>query len=199
MASKNRTNSNGGGVFGAAAKVIALVLVLAIAAAFVWFAVATNGFKNFNRVQLGGGQVITEKTTGVQLLAGAKTEFSVKNLNFTTTAPDYTATITFNEEKAFDYSKDGELYTTRGDAGDLSAYFGFEKSESGFSLSVPETYSAAQALRHLYPAAEIELEAEPDPADLYLLTLSFTDGSEYHIFFGMAVLNVTLDPPRITI
>ena len=42
-----------GGVLGAIAKIVSLVLVAAMLGAVIWYAIATNGFSDFNRVKFG--------------------------------------------------------------------------------------------------------------------------------------------------
>lgn len=196
MASKN---GNSGGAFGALAKVIALLLCLGLIGGVIWFAVATDGFTNFNRIT-GGEQVMTEKTTGVRLLAGTRTEFIVSNLNFTTSAPTYDVEIRFNSEEPFDFvmNDDGENYTTRGEDADLAEYFGVELTESGFAVTPPLEHSEASVLQWLYPEASgIAVTSEIGDVDLYVMTVTFSDASVYSIYFNVDPLHITLDPPQI--
>ena len=196
MASKN---GNSGGVFGAIAKAIALLLCLGLIGGVIWFAVATDGFTNFNRIT-GGDQVMTEQTTGVRLLAGTRTEFIVSNLNFTTSAPTYDVEIHFNGEEPFDFvmNDDGENYTTRGEDADLAEYFGVELTESGFAVTPPLEYSEEGVLQWLYPEARgIAVTSEIGDVDLYVLTVTFSDASVYSIYFNVDPLHISLDPPQI--
>lgn len=196
MASKN---GNSGGAFGALAKVIALLLCLGLIGGVIWFAVATDGFTNFNRIT-GGDQVMTEQTTGVRLLAGTRTEFIVSNLNFTTSAPTYDVEIRFNSEEPFDFvmNDDGENYTTRGEDADLAEYFGVELTESGFAVTPPLEYSEEGVLQWLYPEARgIAVTSEIGDVDLYVLAVTFSDASVYSIYFNVDPLHISLDPPQI--
>lgn len=198
MASKN-TASGGGGVFGAVAKAIALLLCLALLGGVIWFAVATDGFTNFNRIT-GGDRVMTQKTTGVRFLAGERTEFTVQNLNFTGSAPSYKAEVHFNGEEPFDFEMngDGKSYTTRGEEADLADYFGVEKTESGFAVTPPHEYSEEHLLAWLYPEADgIAVTSEAVDADLYVLTVTFSDGNVYNIYFNVDILRLSLDQSEI--
>lgn len=186
-----------GGVLGAVAKIVSLVLVAAMLGAVIWYAIATNGFSDFNRIT-GMNQVMTETTTGVRLNAGSRTEFTVTNLNLTTSAPSYSVTIYFNSEEpvSFAMNDDGESYTTRGEEADLAEYFGAELTEDGFSVMPPLEHSEELLLQWLYPEASgIAVTSETGDADLYVMTVTFSDASVYSIYFN--VQSLTLDPPQI--
>lgn len=186
-----------GGVLGAVAKIVSLVLVAAMLGAVIWYAIATNGFSDFNRIT-GMNQVMTETTTGVRLNAGSRTEFTVTNLNLTTSAPSYSVTIYFNSEEPFSFAMndDGESYTTRGEEADLAEYFGAELTEDGFSVMPPLEHSEELLLQWLYPEASgIAVTSETGDADLYVMTVTFSDASVYSIYFN--VQSLTLDPPSI--
>lgn len=186
-----------GGVLGAVAKIVSLVLVAAMLGAVIWYAIATNGFSDFNRIT-GMNQVMTETTTGVRLNAGSRTEFTVTNLNLTTSAPSYSVTIYFNSEEpvSFAMNDDGESYTTRGEDADLAKYFGMELTESGFAVTPPLKHSEESLLQWLYPEASgIAVTSETGDADLYVMTVTFSDASVYSIYFN--VQSLTLDPPSI--
>lgn len=189
--------TNEGGVFSVIAKIFSFVLVAALLGGIIWFAVATDGFTNFNRIT-GGEQVMTKKTTGVRLLAGTRTEFTVSNLNFTTSAPSYKVEIYFNSEEpvSFAMNDDGESYTTRGEEADLAEYFGAELTEDGFSVMPPLEHSEELLLQWLYPEASgIAVTSETGDADLYVMTVTFSDASVYSIYFN--VQSLMLDPPSI--
>ena len=186
-----------GGVLGAIAKIVSLVLVAAMLGAVIWYAIATNGFSDFNRIT-GMNQVMTETTTGVRLSAGSRTEFTVTNLNLTTSAPSYSVTIYFNSEEPFSFAMndDGESYTTRGEEADLAEYFGAELTEDGFSVMPPLEHSEELLLQWLYPEASgIAVTSETGDADLYVMTVTFSDASVYSIYFN--VQSLMLDPPSI--
>lgn len=186
-----------GGVLGAIAKIVSLVLVAAMLGAVIWYAIATNGFSDFNRIT-GMNQVMTETTTGVRLNAGSRTEFTVTNLNLTTSAPSYSVTIYFNSEEpvSFAMNDDGESYTTRGEEADLAEYFGAELTEDGFSVMPPLEHSEELLLQWLYPEASgIAVTSETGDADLYVMTVTFSDASVYSIYFN--VQSLMLDPPSI--
>ena len=186
-----------GGVLGAVAKIVSLVLVAAMLGAVIWYAIATNGFSDFNRIT-GMNQVMTETTTGVRLNAGSRTEFTVTNLNLTTSAPSYSVTIYFNSEEpvSFAMNDDGESYTTRGEEADLAEYFGAELTEDGFSVMPPLEHSEELLLQWLYPEASgIAVTSETGDADLYVMTVTFSDASVYSIYFN--VQSLMLDPPSI--
>lgn len=191
--------TNEGGVFSVIAKIFSFVFVAALLGGLVWFAVATDGFTNFNRIT-GGDQVMTEKTTGVRLLAGTRTEFTVQNLNFTTNAPSYQVAIHFNGEEPFDFvmNDDGENHTTRGEEADLAEYFGVELTENGFAVAPPLKHSEVSLLQWLYPeAGGIAVTSEIGDADLYVMTVTFSDASEYSIYFNVQPPSLILDPPQI--
>lgn len=188
-----------GGVLGAIAKIVSLVLVAAMLGAVIWYAIATNGFSDFNRIT-GMNQVMTETTTGVRLNAGSRTEFRVTNLNLTTSAPSYSVTIYFNSEEPFSFAMndDGESYTTRGEEADLAEYFGVELTENGFAVAPPLKHSEVSLLQWLYPeAGGIAVTSEIGDADLYVMTVTFSDASEYSIYFNVQPPSLMIDPPQI--
>lgn len=188
-----------GGVLGAIAKIVSLVLVAAMLGAVIWYAIATNGFSDFNRIT-GMNQVMTETTTGVRLNAGSRTEFTVTNLNLTTSAPSYSVTIYFNSEEPFSFAMndDGESYTTRGEDADLAKYFGVELTEDGFSVMPPLEHSEELLLQWLYPEASgIAVTSEIGDVDLYVMTVTFSDASVYSIYFNVQPPSLILDPPQI--
>lgn len=191
--------TNEGGVFSVIAKIFSFVFVAALLGGIIWFAVATDGFTNFNRIT-GGEQVMTKKTTGVRLLAGTRTEFTVSNLNFTTSAPSYKVEIYFNSEEPFSFAMndDGESYTTRGEDADLAKYFGVELTESGFAVTPPLKHSEESLLQWLYPEASgIAVTSEIGDVDLYVMTVTFSDASVYSIYFNVQPPSLILDPPQI--
>ena len=123
---------------------------------------------------------MTEKTTGVRLLAGRRTEFTVSNLNFTTSAPTYDVEIHFNSEEPFDFvmNDDGESYTTRGEDVDLAEYFGVELTESTLdppSIVFQDGETVTPPEEEQPPEEEVPPEEEP-PQQKYSISYDYTQG-----------------------
>lgn len=190
-----------GGVLGAVAKIVSLVLVAAMLGAVIWYAIATNGFSDFDRVQY-GDTVLTKTTTNVTLLAGEKNEFRIENLNFTTNDPTYTIEIYLNSEEPFTYTMngDGESYSSLGIEENIAEYFEPEITESGFTLSPPkESYKLVSLLAWLYPdATDLALSSATDSeADQYLLVLTFSNNTAYNVYFHVSEISLSLDKDNI--
>lgn len=198
MAEKNK----GDGILIAVARIVAFVLVAALLGAVVWYAIATSGFSNFNRVRF-GDTVLTQKTTDLSLTEGARNEFEVTNLNFTTSDPTYKIEIYLNGETPFSFTLgDGESYSSLGIEEDISEYFRPEITESGFTLFPPSEASRPETLlAWLYPdAAETTLTSETDmQTDYYVMRIIFSNNVTYEVYFHIVLLDVgiPLDPPQI--
>lgn len=185
-----------GGVLGAVAKIVSLVLVAAMLGAVIWYAIATNGFSDFNRVKF-GDTVLTQRTRDVSVTEGTRNVFTVTNLNFTTSAPTYKLEVYLNSEEPFTFTMngDGESYSSLGIEEDIAEYFRPEITESGFTLFPPAASSRAETLlAWLYPdATETTLtsDAEED-ADLFVLRILFSDNVTYEVYFHIVLLDVDI-------
>lgn len=146
---------------------------------------------------------IDAKTTDLSLTEGARNEFEVTNLNFTTSDPTYKIEIYLNGETPFSFTLgDGESYSSLGIEEDISEYFRPEITESGFTLFPPSEASRPETLlAWLYPdAAETTLTSETDmQTDYYVMRIIFSNNVTYEVYFHIVLLDVgiSLDPPQI--
>lgn len=185
-----------GGVLGAIAKIVSLVLVAAMLGAVIWYAIATNGFSDFNRVKF-GDTVLTQRTRDVSVTEGTRNVFTVTNLNFTTSAPTYKLEVYLNSEEPFTFAMngDGESYSSLGIEEDIAEYFRPEITESGFTLFPPAASSRAETLlAWLYPdAADLAVTSDAENgADLFVLRILFSNNVTYEVYFHIVLLDVDI-------
>lgn len=185
-----------GGVLGAIAKIVSLVLVAAMLGAVIWYAIATNGFSDFNRVKF-GDTVLTQRTRDVSVTEGTRNVFTVTNLNFTTSAPTYKLEVYLNSEEPFTFAMngDGESYSSLGIEEDIAEYFRPEITESGFTLFPPAASSKTETLlAWLYPdAADLAVTSDAENgADLFVLRILFSDNVTYEVYFHIVLPDVDL-------
>ncbi len=185
-----------GGVLGAIAKIVSLVLVAAMLGAVIWYAIATNGFSDFNRVKF-GDTVLTQRTRDVSVTEGTRNVFTVTNLNFTAGAPTYKLEIYLNSEEPFSFTMngDGESYSSLGIEEDIAEYFRPEITESGFTLFPPAASSRAETLlAWLYPdAADLAVTSDAENgADLFVMRILFSNNVTYEVYFHIVLPDVDL-------
>ena len=185
-----------GGVLGAVAKIVSLVLVAAMLGAVIWYAIATNGFSDFNRVKF-GDTVLTQRTRDVSVTEGTRNVFTVTNLNFTTSAPTYKLEIYLNSEEPFSFTMngDGESYSSLGIEEDIAEYFRPEITESGFTLFPPAASSKTETLLALlYPdAADLAVTSDAENgADLFVMRILFSNNVTYEVYFHIVLPDVDL-------
>ncbi len=185
-----------GGVLGAVAKIVSLVLVAAMLGAVIWYAIATNGFSDFNRVKF-GDTVLTQRTRDVSVTEGTRNVFTVTNLNFTTSAPTYKLEIYLNSEEPFSFTMngDGESYSSLGIEEDIAEYFRPEITESGFTLFPPAASSKTETLlAWLYPdAADLAVTSDAENgADLFVMRILFSNNVTYEVYFHIVLPDVDL-------
>lgn len=185
-----------GGVLGAIAKIVSLVLVAAMLGAVIWYAIATNGFSDFNRVKF-GDTVLTQRTRDVSVTEGTRNVFTVTNLNFTTSAPTYKLEVYLNSEEPFTFAMngDGESYSSLGIEEDIAEYFRPEITESGFTLFPPAASSKTETLlAWLYPdAADLAVTSDAENgADLFVMRILFSNNVTYEVYFHIVLPDVDL-------
>lgn len=189
-----------------AAKVIGIILVLALLAGLVAVIYKfTNGFnedfKTFY-VEHNGKQFLSAQNDLVLEDAGVH-RFDVKYTFDTeqSETKDYAVEIVPNAEQDFEYLVDGEPYLFSR-AGDLSAAFDLNKEETYFEITTTDGMTLQSILERCHAGQTVEVPADAEKGNAYpfqLIVTSYNGSVSYRIAFsvGMTVTGITLDPPSI--
>ena len=189
-----------------AAKVIGIILVLALLAGLVTVIYKfTNGFnedfKTFY-VEHEGKQFLSAQNDLVLEDAGVH-RFDVKYTFDTeqSETKDYAVEIVSNAEQDFEYLVDGEPHLFSR-AGDLSAAFGLNKQETYFEITTTDGMTLQSVLERCHTGQTVEVPADAEKGNAYpfqLIVTSYNGSVSYRIAFsvGMTVTGITLDPPSI--
>ena len=189
-----------------AAKVIGIILVLALLAGLVAVIYKfTNGFnedfKTFY-VEHNGKQFLSAQNDLVLEDAGVH-RFDVKYTFDTeqSETKDYAVEIVPNAEQDFEYLVDGEPHLFSR-AGDLSAAFDLNKEETYFEITTTDGMTLQSILERCHAGQTVEVPADAEKGNAYpfqLIVTSYNGSVSYRIAFsvGMTVTGITLDPPSI--
>lgn len=189
-----------------AAKVIGIILVLALLAGLVTVIYKfTNGFnedfKTFY-VEHEGKQFLSAQNDLVLEDAGVH-RFDVKYTFDTeqSETKDYAVEIVSNAEQDFEYLVDGEPHLFSR-AGDLSAAFGLNKQATYFEITTTDGMTLQSVLERCHTGQTVEVPADAEKGNAYpyqLVVTSYNGSVSYRIAFsvGMTVTGITLDPPSI--
>lgn len=189
-----------------AAKVIGIILVLALLAGLVAVIYKfTNGFnedfKTFY-VEHEGKQFLSTQNDLVLEDAGVH-RFDVKYTFDTeqSETKDYAVEIVPNAEQDFEYLVDGEPHLFSR-AGDLSAAFGLNKQATYFEITTTDGMTLQSVLERCHTGQTVEVPADAETGNAYpyqLVVTSYNGSVSYRIAFsvGMTVTGITLDPPSI--
>lgn len=189
-----------------AAKVIGIILVLALLAGLVAVIYKfTNGFnedfKTFY-VEHEGKQFLSAQNDLVLEDAGVH-RFDVKYTFDTeqSETKDYAVEIVPNAEQDFEYLVDGEPHLFSR-AGDLSAAFDLNKEETYFEITTTDGMTLQSILERCHAGQTVEVPADAEKGNAYpfqLIVTSYNGSVSYRIAFsvGMTVTGITLDPPSI--
>ena len=189
-----------------AAKVIGIILVLALLAGLVAVIYKfTNGFnedfKTFY-VEHEGKQFLSAQNDLVLEDAGVH-RFDVKYTFDTeqSETKDYAVEIVSNAEQDFEYLVDGEPHLFSR-AGDLSAAFDLNKQATYFEITTADGMTLQSVLERCHAGQTVEVPADAEKGNAYpyqLIVTSYNGSVSYRIAFsvGMTVTGITLDPPSI--
>lgn len=189
-----------------AAKVIGIILVLALLAGLVTVIYKfTNGFnedfKTFY-VEHEGKQFLSAQNDLVLEDAGVH-RFDVKYTFDTeqSETKDYAVEIVSNAEQDFEYLVDGEPHLFSR-VGDLSAAFGLNKQATYFEITTADGMTLQSVLERCHAGQTVEVPADAEKGNAYpfqLIVTSYNGSVSYRIAFsvGMTVTGITLDPPSI--
>ena len=189
-----------------AAKVIGIILVLALLAGLVAVIYKfTNGFnedfKTFY-VEHEGKQFLSAQNDLVLEDAGVH-RFDVKYTFDTeqSETKDYAVEIVSNAEQDFEYLVDGEPHLFSR-VGDLSAAFGLNKQATYFEITTTDGMTLQSVLERCHTGQTVEVPADAEKGNAYpyqLIVTSYNGSVSYRIAFsvGMTVTGITLDPPSI--
>ncbi len=190
----------------AVAKVIAYLLVLLIVITVIGLVYRfTNGFnedfKTFY-VEYDGKQILTTDSK-MTLQTGKTYRFDVKyTFDGGSSEPkDYNVKVIPNVERDFDFTVDGERYLYSKE-NDLTAGFGFKKSESYFELTLKNDCNLQSVLESVYPDKTVEVSKEALKGNTYpykLVVSSYNDNVTYNIRLNLLikVTGVELDQEQI--
>ena len=189
-----------------AAKVIGIILVLALLAGLVTVIYKfTNGFnedfKTFY-VEHEGKQFLSAQNDLVLEDAGVH-RFDVKYTFDTeqSETKDYAVEIVPNAEQDFEYLVDGEPHLFSR-AGDLSAAFDLNKQATYFEITTTDGMTLQSVLERCHTGQTVEVPADAEKGNAYpyqLVVTSYNGSVSYRIAFsvGMTVTGIMLDPPSI--
>ena len=189
-----------------AAKVIGIILVLALLAGLVAVIYKfTNGFnedfKTFY-VEHEGKQFLSAQNDLVLEDAGVH-RFDVKYTFDTeqSETKDFSVEIVPNAEQDFEYLVDGEPHLFSR-AGDLSAAFDLNKEKTYFEITTTDGMTLQSVLERCHAGQTVEVPADAEKGNAYpfqLIVTSYNGSVSYRIAFsvGMTVTGITLDPPSI--
>ena len=143
----------------------------------------------------------TDKQSSIGQLTSGEHIFTVGSL--TGEKPEYEVKITPNPDKSFEYMKDGSVYTWKSKKDtDFKEHFGYEKTDTGFTITVADGMTVQSILESKYGDAEIITDTEYIN-DYFLLVIT-CDNAIVTLSFGIPLLppsptnGVTVSPNHIT-
>ena len=175
-------------------KIISLILILAILGGAIYFALATNGFSQFEYVSY-NGQKLSMVERNFRLHNGSN-EFQIKSMNPFSDKVSYSVRIQANSEAKFNFTADCNPQSFSR-LGDMTDCFSLELSETGFKLDIPSGTMLQDILKQKYPDAKIEIEGEIGDAEMFLMLITLSNGSAIKIYFDLPSFRIEIDPPQI--
>lgn len=155
------------------------------------FAKYSNGFnEDFKTFYLEhDNKTISAEENKMTFDVGSKQQFDCKYL----IAPEENAfyvsiSSDITKDNSFDFSVDGNSYSFN-DGIDLSKYFNLQKSNSNFTLQIPEDFSIENLLSSLYSdAEEIVIQNDVDYSKYYfrIKVSNYNESVNYYIYFNVA-------------
>lgn len=181
--------------------ILVVLLVLGVAGVIVYLLAKDEGvtfFVEYNGERYFSG--VTEADLTLYSDEGEMHEFSVKSLMGDNV--DFSVSVSSNGENNFAFVYNGEFedFYVKDDTenNDYSAAFGLQKSESGFSLTLPKDLTVEQVIEAKY-GGDIQLqESLQNGVPYFVITVSDGENSlNMYFSFGAEVEGITLNPPQI--
>ena len=143
----------------------------------------------------------TDKNGSLGQLTSGEHAFTVGSL--TGDKPEYEVKITPNADKSFEYMTDGSVYSWKSKKDtDFKEYFGYEQTDTGFTITVADGMTVQSILVSKYGDAEIITDTEY-LNDYFLITVT-CDNATVTLSFGIPLLppslanGVVITPDHIT-
>lgn len=195
----SKTTKSGNAVTRILTYLLVVLLVLGVAGVIVYLLAKDEGV-TFS-VEYGGERYFSGVTeANLMLYTGETHDFSVKSL--TGGNIDFSVSVSSNGENNFAFIYNGEFedFYVKDDTenNDYSAAFGLQKSESGFSLTLPKGLTVEQVIETKY-GGDIQLQESLQNGVLYFV-ITVSDGENslnMYFSFGAEVEGITLNPPQI--
>ena len=116
---------------------------------------------------------------------------------------DYSVSVLSSVEHNFTFVCNGEFYdfysADNADNNGYSHVFSLQKSEDGFSLTLPSDFSVEQAIEAKF-GGDVELQSELQSVSYFVIVVAVGDDTLNLFFsFGGNVTGVTVNPPSIVI
>lgn len=162
------------------------LVVLAVIAAVITFAVYSNGFESVNPIYLSDGKV----AINADMVLSGGTRLYLKRAGFDKNVGEYTVEVLANPECQFDYSVNGENYIYPGDMQNITQYFTITETSGGFEI---EGTTVLAVLKEIH-GAEITADV-PDDVSPYVLHIT-TDYGEIYAKFnaGAEAVSIIVNP-----
>ena len=195
----SKTTKSGNAVTRILTYLLVVLLLLGVAGVIVYLLAKDEGV-TFS-VEYGGERYFSGVTeANLKLYTGETHDFSVKSL--TGGNIDFSVSVSSNGENNFAFIYNGEFedFYVKDDTenNDYSAAFGLQKSESGFSLTLPKGLTVEQVIETKY-GGDIQLqESLQSGVPYFVITVSDGENSlNMYFSFGAEVEGITLNPPQI--
>ena len=173
--------------------ILVVLLVLGLAGGAAYLAMKESGISFY--AETAGEKIFGGTESEMTFSAGQTYDFSVRTLEGG--KANYSVKVTANPENNFDYVLDGKTYRFSGEdeeRNDYSEVFSLTRRADGFSLTIPEGFSAEKAVKAKFgEGVQIGTELSAEPA--YFSVTIEAGESRAQIFFCFApeLLAVDLD------
>lgn len=194
--------SKAGGGMNTVTKIIVWVLVVLLllgAAGVIVSYVLQNDGVSFYVGYNGERYFSSVSEADLSFKTGNTYTFNVKSL--TGENVDYSVSVLSSDKHNFTFIYNGEFYdfysADNADNNGYSHVFSLQKSEDGFSITLPKGFSVEQAIEAKY-GGDVELQSELQSVPYFVIAVSVGDDTLNLFFsFGGNVTGITLDPPSI--
>lgn len=194
--------SKAGGGINTVTKIIVWVLVvlllLGAAGGIAYYVLKDEGVSFY--VEYNGVRYFSSVSEAdLSFKTGDTYTFDVKSL--TGESVDYSVSVLSSGEHNFTFICNGEFYdfysADNVDNNGYSHVFSLQKSEDGFSITLPKGFSVEQAIEAKY-GGDVELQSELQSVPYFVIAVSSGDDTLNLFFsFGGNVTGITVNPPSI--
>lgn len=194
--------SKAGGGINTVTKIIVWVLVvlllLGAAGVIAYYVLKDEGVSFY--VEYNGERYFSSVSEAdLSFKTGDTYTFNVKSL--TGENVDYSVSVLSSGEHNFTFICNGEFYdfysADNADNNGYSHVFSLQKSEDGFSLTLPSDFSVEQAIEAKF-GGDVELQSELQSVSYFVIVVAVGDDTLNLFFsFGGNVTGVTVNPPSI--